>query len=52
GFGINIAGLQMGRAAPGKENVSVYILDTPPDNKVMEALRQIEEVIEAKLVRI
>lgn len=49
-FGINIAGLRMGRIAPGGENVSVYTLDTPPTPEVIEALRGMEEVLSAKLI--
>jgi len=51
-FGINIAGLRMGTTTPGKENLSVYTLDTSPTSEVMEALRNIEDVIKAKLVHL
>ncbi|MBE0478359.1 phosphoglycerate dehydrogenase [Candidatus Aerophobetes bacterium] len=51
-FGINIAGLHMGRAAPGEENVSVYSLDSSPTLKVIQALQDIEEVLGAKLVHL
>lgn len=51
-YGINIAGLRMGRTTPGKENISVYTLDTPPTPEVMEAINSIEEVLEAKLVHL
>jgi len=51
-FGINIAGLRMGRIAPGEENVSVYTLDTPPTLEVMKALQKIEEVLSAKLIHL
>ena len=51
-FEINIAGLRMGRAAPGKENVAVYSLDTPPAPEVMETLQSIGEVLKAKLVHL
>ncbi|MCD6257374.1 phosphoglycerate dehydrogenase [Candidatus Aerophobetes bacterium] len=51
-YGINIAGLRMGRITPGKENVSVYTLDTSPAPQVIEDINRIEEVLEAKLVRL
>ena len=51
-YGINIAGLRMGRSAPGEENLSVYTLDTSPTSEVIEALRRIKEVLKAKLVHL
>ncbi len=51
-YGVNIAGLRMGRTAPGKENVSVYTLDSPPSLQAMEELCGLEEVLEAKLVHL
>lgn len=51
-FGINIAGLRMGRIAPGEENVSVYTLDASPTSEFMEALHRIEEVLSAKLIHL
>ena len=49
-YGINIAGLRMGRSAPGEENISVYTLDTSPSSEVLKALCSIEEVLEARPV--
>lgn len=51
-YGVNIAGLRMGRTAPGKENVSVYTLDSPPPPEAMQALHNLKEVLEAKLVHL
>lgn len=51
-YNINIGGLQMGRNAPRGKNVSVYILDSSPSQKAMKELEKIEEVLEAKLIRI
>ena len=51
-YKINIGGLQMGRNAPRGKNVSVYILDSSPSQKAMKELEKIEEVLEAKLIRI
>ena len=51
-FGINIARLWMGTIIPGKENVSVYTLDTSLTSEVMKSLQNIEEVLKAKLVHL
>ncbi len=51
-FGINIAGLWMGTIIPGKENVSVYTLDTSLTSEVMKSLQNIEEVLKVKLVHL
>ncbi len=50
-YKVNIGGLQMGRRTPGK-NVSVYILDNSPPPQALEDLSKIEEVLEARLVRL
>lgn len=51
-YGINIATLRMGRTAPGKENISIYTLDSSPSIAAMQALQSLNEVIEAKLVHL
>lgn len=51
-LGINIAGLHMSRAIPGKENVSVYSLDSPLTLEIMRSIKDIEEVLSAKLVHL
>jgi len=51
-FGVNIAGLRMGRKTPGSKNVSVYILDSFPPSQAIEELLKMEEILNARLVHL
>ena len=51
-FGVNIGGLQMGRKTPGSKNVSVYILDSFPPRQAIEELLKMEEILDARVVRL
>jgi len=47
---INIAGLQLGRSHPGGKAISVFNVDSPVLEEVLKELRQIKEILSAKLV--
>ncbi|MCD6231585.1 phosphoglycerate dehydrogenase [Candidatus Aerophobetes bacterium] len=51
-FGVNIGGLQMGRKTRGSKNVSVYILDSFPPRQAIEELLKMEEILDARVVRL
>ncbi|MFQ6065724.1 MAG: phosphoglycerate dehydrogenase [bacterium] len=51
-YQVNIGSLHMGRRTPGGKNVSVYVLDSSPSPEALRDLSKIEEVLEARLVRL
>lgn len=50
--GINIAGMQLGREAPGGRAVSVVTLDSPVPEPVLAALRALPHIRRARLVHL
>lgn len=51
-YGVNIAGLRMGRKIRGSKNVSVYILDSFPPLEALEELLKMEEILDARFVHL
>lgn len=51
-YGLNIGEWRLGRNKPGGEALSFINLDTEPDETVLQALRQIDAVTQAKVVRL
>ena len=51
-YGVNIAGLQMGRKSPGGQNVSVYSVDSFVPRQALGEIRKIPEVTETRLVHL
>jgi D-3-phosphoglycerate dehydrogenase len=50
--GINIAGMQLGRKAPGGRAVSILNLDSPVPDGVLGELRALPQIRSATLVRL
>ncbi len=50
--GVNIARLHLGRESAGEEAVSVWNIDTPLSNELMEKLLKLPNIISAKVVEL
>ena len=50
--GVNIAALHLGRESAGDEAVSVWNIDTPCSDELMEKLIKIPNIISAKVVEL
>ncbi len=51
-YGVNIAGMQVGRKEPGGESIMILNVDHTISNEVIEQLKKIENIKDAKVVNL
>ena len=51
-YGVNIAGMQVGRKEPGGESVMVLNLDNTIADEVINKLKNIDDIIDAKIIKL
>ncbi len=52
GYNINIAAMTFGRQSPGGKAISVLNVDSPVSSDLLDKIRKMENVLEAKVIRI